>query len=79
MASFSTTRAFSAQGRKPIAEVVGPKMVTIGTRLTRSDEMRAIADAHPNVWCTVGVHPHNAAEFPVPAPEAIAAEADYPK
>ena len=29
------------------------EMVTIGTRLSRSDEMRAIADAHPNVWCTV--------------------------
>ena len=55
------------------------EMVTIGTRLTRSDEMRAIADAHPNVWCTVGVHPHNAGEFPVPVPEAIAAEAAYPK
>ena len=55
------------------------EMVTIGTRLTRSDIVRAIADAHPNVWCTVGVHPHNAAELPVPAPEAIAAEADHPK
>ncbi len=55
------------------------EMVTIGTRLTRSDVVRGIAEAHPNVWCTVGVHPHNAGELPVPAPEAIAAEADHPK
>jgi TatD DNase family protein len=50
------------------------EMVTIGTRLTQSDTVRALADAHANVWCTVGVHPHNAAELPVPMPAAIAAE-----
>ena len=55
------------------------EMVTIGTRLTQSDVVRAIADAHPNVWCTVGIHPHNAGEHPVPAPETIVAEAAYPK
>lgn len=54
-------------------------MVTIGTRLTQSHIVRAIADAHENVWCTVGVHPHNAAENDVPSPAAIAAEADHPK
>ncbi len=54
-------------------------MVTIGTRLVESDVVRAIAAAHGNVWCTVGVHPHNAGEHPVPSPEAIAAEADFPK
>ncbi|MCW3473814.1 TatD family hydrolase [Limobrevibacterium gyesilva] len=55
------------------------EMVTIGTRLTQSDIVRGIAQAHANVWCTVGIHPHNAAEHPVPAPEAIAAEAAYPR
>jgi TatD DNase family protein len=55
------------------------EMVTIGTRLTQSDVVRAIAEGQPNVWCTVGVHPHNAAELPVPTPEAIAAEARHPK
>jgi TatD DNase family protein len=55
------------------------EMVTIGTRLTQSDRVRSIADAHANVWCTVGIHPHNAAELPVPTPEAIAAEADHPR
>ena len=55
------------------------EMVTIGTRLTESDLVRGIAEAHPQVWCTVGVHPHNAGEFPVPTPGAIAAEADHPR
>jgi TatD DNase family protein len=61
------------------AEAGVGEMVTIGTRLTRSAEMRAIADAHPNVWCTVGIHPHNAGEGDVPTPEAIVAETRHPK
>ncbi len=61
------------------AEAGVSEMVTIGTRLERSDEMRAIADAYPNVWCTVGIHPHNAGATPVPSPEAIAAETEHPK
>ncbi len=55
------------------------ELVTIGTRLSRSDEMRALADAHPNVWCTVGVHPHNAGESPVPTPAEIVAETGHPR
>lgn len=55
------------------------EMVTIGTRLTQSDVVRGIAEAHPNIWCTVGVHPHNAGEHKVPTPAAIAAEAAHPK
>jgi len=55
------------------------EMVTIGTRLTQSDVVRGIADAYPNVWCTVGIHPHNAAEHPVPTVEAIVAETTFPK
>jgi TatD DNase family protein len=37
-------------------------MVTISTRVKRFDEIRAIAEAHPEVWCSVGTHPHNADE-----------------
>ena len=61
------------------AEAGVGELVTIGTRLTRSAEMRALADAYPNVWCTVGVHPHNAGELPVPTPEAIVAETAHPR
>jgi TatD DNase family protein len=53
------------------------EMVTIGTRLTQSDLLREIADTHADVWCTVGIHPHNAGEHPVPSPEAIVREASH--
>ena len=37
-------------------------MLTIGTRLDQFDKVRAIAERHANVWCSVGVHPHEAKE-----------------
>jgi TatD DNase family protein len=37
-------------------------MVTISTRVKRFDESKAIAEAHPQVWCSVGTHPHHADE-----------------
>jgi TatD DNase family protein len=37
-------------------------MVTISTRVRRFDEITAIAEAHPEVWCSVGTHPHHADE-----------------
>lgn len=37
-------------------------MVTISTRVRRFDEIRAIAEAYPEVLCSVGTHPHNAGE-----------------
>jgi TatD DNase family protein len=36
------------------------RMVTISTRVERFDEIRAIAQAHEEVWCSVGTHPHHA-------------------
>jgi TatD DNase family protein len=53
------------------------EMVTIGTRLSQSALMREIAAMYPNVWCTVGIHPHNAGEYPVPSVDTILAEAAY--
>jgi TatD DNase family protein len=55
------------------------ELVSIGTRLNESEKLIALAAAHPNVWCTVGVHPHNAGEGVVPTPNAIAAEAEHPR
>jgi TatD DNase family protein len=55
------------------------EVVTIGTTLAQSRGLPALAEAYPNVWCTVGVHPHHAAEAPVPAPEEIAALTLHPK
>ena len=37
-------------------------MLTIGTRLDQFDKVRAIAERHGDVWCSVGVHPHEAKE-----------------
>ena len=53
------------------------EMVTIGTRLAQSATMRAYAEATPGIWCTVGVHPHNADEGATAA--EIVALADSPK
>ncbi len=47
-------------------------MLTIATRVARAEIYRAIAEAHPQVWYTVGTHPHGAAEEPDVSPEAIA-------
>ncbi|MGA9014666.1 MAG: TatD family hydrolase [Acetobacteraceae bacterium] len=55
------------------------EMVTIGTTLAQSQRLPAITEAHPNLWCTVGIHPHHAAEEAVPEPEAIATLTGHPK
>jgi TatD DNase family protein len=39
-------------------------MVTISTRVHQFDRIAAIAEAHENVWCSVGTHPHHAHEEP---------------
>jgi TatD DNase family protein len=39
-------------------------MLTIGTRVKKFKAILEIAEAHDNVWCTVGTHPHHAAEEP---------------
>ena len=38
------------------------RMVTISTRVRRFPEILEIAEAHDAVFCSVGTHPHNAAE-----------------
>ncbi len=39
-------------------------MVTISTYVSRYDTYRLLAEAHENVFFTVGTHPHNAAQEP---------------
>ncbi|HBK07232.1 MAG TPA: LuxR family transcriptional regulator [Acetobacteraceae bacterium] len=55
------------------------EMVTIGTTLAQSERLPAITEAHPNLWCTIGVHPHHAAEAPIPTPDALAAMTRHPR
>jgi TatD DNase family protein len=37
-------------------------MLTICTRLDQFDGVRAIAESDPRIWCSVGAHPHEAAD-----------------
>jgi len=55
------------------------RMVTISTRVRRFDGIRAIADAHDEVWCSVGTHPHNAAEEPDVTADELVRLAGHPK
>ncbi len=54
-------------------------MVTICTRVTRFDAIRAIAESHPDVWCSVGIHPHQAEEEPRVSLERLLECAVHPK
>jgi len=54
-------------------------MVTISTRVKRFDEIVAIAEAHPEVWCSVGTHPHNADEELDIFPEDLVRLSAHPK
>jgi len=47
------------------------EMVTIGTTLTQSEKLPPLTETYPGIWCTVGVHPHHAAEAPIPEPETL--------
>ncbi len=54
-------------------------MVTIGTRLSQSAQVKARADRFASVWGAVGVHPHNAGEGAMPEVADIVAAADHPR
>jgi TatD DNase family protein len=61
------------------AEAGVGQMVTIGTSLAQSERLPAMVAPHPNLWCTIGVHPHHAAEAPIPSPETLAAMTQQPR
>lgn len=54
-------------------------MVTISTRVAKFNEVKAIAEAHDNVFCSIGTHPHNAAEEPDITVEELIEIARHPK
>lgn len=54
-------------------------MVTISTRLSHFDGVRAIAERFPNVFCSVGVHPHEAEAESGTTTEALVVRAAHPK
>ena len=53
--------------------------LTIGTGLSRFAGVRAVAESAPDIHCTVGVHPHDAAAEPLDGPERLIAEGAHPK
>lgn len=54
-------------------------MQTIGTRLGGFEQVVAIAEANPDVYCSVGLHPHRAAEEPLEGPDQLLAWAGHPR
>ena len=54
-------------------------MLTIGTRLDQFERVRAIAERHGHVWCSVGVHPHEAKEEGQALPDRLIEAAHHPK
>jgi len=55
------------------------RMVTISTRVRRFDEIRAIAETYPQVWCSVGTHPHNADEEADVTADELIRLAEHPR
>ena len=53
-------------------------MLTIGTRLDQFAGVRAIAAADARIWCSVGAHPHEAAEHADLAAQQLIDLADDP-
>ena len=54
-------------------------MLTIGTRLDEFPAVRAIAEAHDDIWCSVGAHPHEAADHQATTAADLAALAAHPR
>lgn len=51
-------------------------MLTINTKLAEFEAVRAIAHRHDNIFCTVGVHPHEAENSSATVSEIVSRTAD---
>ena len=54
-------------------------MVTICDRVSSFPQVAAIADAHADIWCTVGTHPHEAKDDQDLTAERLIALAAHPR
>ncbi|PJK30159.1 TatD family hydrolase [Minwuia thermotolerans] len=54
-------------------------MLTISTKLREFDQVRAIAEAEPDVFCSVGAHPHEAGTEPDTTTAQLVELAAHPK
>ena len=55
------------------------RMVTICTKLSEFDRVRGLAERHQRVYCSVGIHPHEAAAEKAVTAEELVALARHPK
>ena len=53
-------------------------MVNISDKVSNHEKVRDVAN-HPDIWCTVGTHPHEAKEDPDLTAETLIALADDPR
>ena len=61
------------------AEAGVGRMITISTRVAKYDVYRAIAEENPQVWFSVGTHPHQAHEEPDVTVADLVALASHPR
>ena len=54
-------------------------MVTISTKISEFERVRAIAERFPHVYCTVGIHPHEAEHEPETSAARLIELAQHPK
>jgi TatD DNase family protein len=54
-------------------------MLSICTRMADFPAIRALAEVHPGIWCSVGVHPHEAEDADGMDPGRIILETVHPK
>jgi TatD DNase family protein len=55
------------------------RMVSISTRVRKFDNLLAIAERFPDVYCSVGTHPHYAHEEPEVTVDDLIARTQHPK
>ena len=54
-------------------------MMTICTQLSKFEQVLDVAKSHENIWCSVGVHPHNAASESETNAQTLISMAEHPK
>ena len=55
------------------------RFLAICDRYDNFPAVKAVAEAHPDIWCSVGVHPHHAKDFTGLTAETLIADAAHPK
>jgi TatD DNase family protein len=54
-------------------------MITICDKLASFDSVASLAQTHADIWCTVGVHPHEAKDYADLGPKTLIGLSDHPR